>query len=157
MQWLCLTALQADQAPPGSPHPGALRTRQSMLVEATAMKALPSLMPKWPHSHGWQLVLACIWELIWGCQLGSLHGASPCGLGILQHGNRVPGVNVLRAGFPEPQVEAVRLRMIELQRSQNIISATFYGWSESPRPVQIQGEGHETLGWHRPTAEEQVG
>lgn len=70
----CLTALQADRAPLGSPHPGVFMTLQSMLVEATAMKALPSLMPEWPHSHGWQLVLAGIWELIWGCQLGSSTG-----------------------------------------------------------------------------------
>lgn len=109
------------------------------------------------HSHGQHLVLAGTWELTWACQLVSLHRASPCGLGISQHGKWVPGVGFLRSQFPEPQVEAVRLCMIWFQKSQNITATTLYGLSESPGPVQIQGEGHKSLGWQRPSAEEQVG
>lgn len=48
-----LTVLQVDWAQLGSSHLGLLRTSQSMLVEATVMKALPSLVTKWPiHKAG---------------------------------------------------------------------------------------------------------
>ena len=87
---LFLTVLQVDWAPLGNSHLGLLRTLQSMLVEDTVTKALPSLMPKWP-TH---MASSWFW-LVFGRSPGAVN--PPHGLGTLQHGNWVPRVSILRA------------------------------------------------------------